>query len=116
RIRPSKAMMPSTLAVTAPALTDRACSGAITVTARDSDAIPRGLAEPTTVGLSATAAGTFYTDSGCTASTTTLSMAVGTTTAPVYFKPATAGPATLTASNLDYLSTPTSLAIASVAT
>src|SRR5439155_147236 len=116
-VRTSKAMMPSTLAVAAPAMTDRACSGAIAITAKDSDGNPAGVAEPTVVTLGVSGvSGSFYSDPGCGTTVTSIPVPVGTTGASAYFKPSSAGPATFTAVNADYLSAPGSTAVASVAT
>lgn len=115
-VRTSLAMMPSTLALTVPSLTDNACSAAIAVEARDSEGAARAVPEPTTVSLSASGiTGTFYSDVSCTSSITSVSMAVGTSTATVHFRPSSAGPGTLTASNLDLLSAPASVSVASIA-
>jgi len=116
-LRTSVGMMPSRLVLTVPALTDGACSAAITVEARDSDGTARPVPEPTTVSLSASGvSGTFYSNPGCTSSITTVPIPVGTSTATVYFKPSTAGPGTLAASNVDLLSTPAPVTVTSIAT
>jgi len=117
-LRTSLAIMPSRLVLTAPALTDQACSAAITIQARDSDGTARGVPEPTTVALGASGiSGSFYGDAACgTGPITSVPMPVGTSAATVYFKPSTAGPGTLAATNVDLLSTPTSVTVASIAT
>ena len=116
-LRVSRAAMPSQLVVTAPAMTDGACSAAITVEAKDSDGINRQVPEPVTAPLSvAGVSGTFYSDVGCTAGLANVFLGVGVSSATVYFKPSTAGSATLSATNLDYLSGPGTAAVASLAT
>ncbi|HVE86255.1 MAG TPA: PKD domain-containing protein [Myxococcales bacterium] len=116
-LRISTAVMPSRLVLTVPALTDRACSAAITVQARDSDGTAQPVPEPTTVSLTASGiTGTFYGDPSCAGTITNVQIPVGTSTATVYFKPGTAGPGNLTASNVDLLPTPAAVTVASIAT
>lgn len=116
-LRSSLAVMPSRLVLTAPALTDKACSGAITVQAKDSDGSVQPVPEPTTVSLGASGiSGTFYSDPSCTSAIGSALIPVGTSVTTVYFRPSTAGPGTLSASNVDLLSTPTPVTVASIAT
>lgn len=116
-LRASRAVMPSRLQLTAPAMTDQACSGAVSVTARDSDGTPRPVPEPTAVTLAAAGVGgSFYSDPGCGTAISQVALSVGTSQATVYFRPTTAGRATLTAATTDLLSVPAMVDVASLAT
>lgn len=113
-LRASRAVMPSRLVLTAPAMADRVCSGAVTIEARDSDGTARGVVEPLALALSVSGiTGAFFSDASCTTSVSSVPLPVGTSRATVFFRPATAGTATLTASNVDALSTPGVVAVSS---
>ncbi len=113
-LRASRAVMPSRLVLSAPPMADRVCSGAVTIEARDSDGTARGVVEPMLLALSVSGlTGSFFSDASCTSAISSIPLAVGTSQATVFFRPATAGSATLTATNLDALSVPAVVAVSS---
>lgn len=75
------------------------CSPAYTVERKDGFGNLTTPALTVSVNLVDGSTGTFYTDSGCTTSTTSLTIAAGASSQIFYYKHASAGPLTLTASD-----------------
>ncbi len=78
-----------------------ACSGVVTLQSQDvyGNASPVGAATALAFSANPTAGFGFFTDAGCTASATALSLPAGASSATLFFRGVTAGPVQLTASS-----------------
>ncbi|MBK7860354.1 MAG: hypothetical protein IPJ65_17430 [Archangiaceae bacterium] len=87
------AAAPTQLVFTTPArtITANGCSAALSVQSRDSFNNPRSVSASTPVAFGGASA-TFYSDAGCTAAVTQLSIAASADTVTFYFRATAAGP------------------------
>ena len=93
----------SSVAITAPTnVGSTNCSTAITLVPKNASSATISVDQALTVNLSSTGTATFYSDSACSSSITSTSIAAGTSSKSVYYSSSTPGTQTLTA-------TPTSI-------
>ncbi len=83
-------------------LADSLCSGVMTVQAKSGSGGPATLTADLTVNLSATNGLTFYSDSACTNSITTVTVLTGASSANFYFVGSTAATSVVTATATNY--------------
>lgn len=103
---------PTSISLSGPAtLTAESCSSAYSVTTKNTQGETTAVAQDTQVTLSGAGNGLFYSDSGCSSATNSITIATGNTSATFYYKNNQAESVTLTASVVSLPSASLSLTI-----